>query len=178
MSKSKFIMAQKLARVQEDLMGETIQDYSLEFLLPLIFKACLKENLTFWFNFLENECVLNLRDIGHENYELNIRQYYTSEDIDSIKIQVLKNTFLLTDNSYRLKNDNASSAKKGDEPVDIISGDKPVPKHIRTAIETIKAKGIPVTPDAINNHLPTGQMSPSQLIECNRYLKQMKEASQ
>ena len=175
MSKSKLIMAQKLSHVQNELMGEEIQEYSLEFLLPLIFKACSKENLTFWFNFFENECVLNIRDVEHENYELNIRQYYDTDDnIDLIKVQVFKNAFLLTDKPYKV---NASQQKKGNEPVDIISGDKPIPKHIRNAIETIKAKGIPVTADAINNHLPTGQMSTGQIMECNKYLKQLKEAS-
>ena len=73
MSTSKFIMACKLSNVQQKLMAVTIEDMSLDGLLPLIYKECLKENLTFWFNFMEDACVLNLRDIEHENHELNIR---------------------------------------------------------------------------------------------------------
>ena len=173
MNTSKFIMAQKLHRVQEKLMGETISDFSLDGLLPLIFKICSEENLCFWFNFLENECVLNLRDIGHENYELNIRQYYeTGAELEGIKEKVLINTFIITHDSVSLEKDGASSAQN-EEELGLISGDKPVPKHIRKAIDTIQSKGIPVTAEAIHNHLPLGQMSTSARMECNKYLKQM-----
>lgn len=173
MSKSKYCMAKKLYAVQDDLQGEEIQEFTLDSLLPLIMKACSKQKLMFWFNFIDNHCILNLRDIEHENYELNIRlQYESGPNIENIKIEVLKNAFLLTPQS---NDNNASSAKK--ESLEIISGDKPVPPHINAAIEKIKAKGIPVTADAINNHLPLGQMSTSARMECNKYLKQMKEAS-
>lgn len=181
MSTSKFIMATKLARVQKRLMELTINDDSLDGLIPLIFKECLKEDLTFWFNFLENEVVLNLRDIGHENYELNIRQYHgNTDDWDSLKKMVLTNTFLITKKPVLLNEDgNASSEKTlhGDEGNTIISSDQPVPKHVRDAITRIQDKGIPVTPETIRNHLPTGQMSTSEVMKCNKYLKEMKEAS-
>ena len=179
MSHSKFIMAKKLHNIQRNLMGETINEETLDELIPLIFKACLKEKLTFWFNFLENELVLNLRDVEHENYELNIRQYYIpNAKTDDLKKMVLVNTFLIVKKSVSLEqSDDASSQIKPDEPI-IISGDKPVPPHIREAIETIQAKGIPVTPEAINNHLPTSKMSSSATMQCNKYLKEMREASQ
>lgn len=185
MSNSKFIMAKKLANVQEKLMNETITDTSPEGLISLIFKACRGENLTFWFNFFENEVVLNLRDTLHENYELNIRQYYEPShkvaydtlessrnvDYDELKKIVLTNTFLITTTSTKL--DEASSQKDTSNETHIISGDKPVPKHIREAIDKIQAKGIPVTPEAIRNHLPTSKMSASATIQCNKYLKEM-----
>ena len=69
MSESKFIMAKKLAIIQRRLMGMNITESDYDSLLPLIFKECIKDNLTFWFNFMEDAAVLNLRDIEHENYE-------------------------------------------------------------------------------------------------------------
>ncbi len=176
MSTSKFIMAKKLAGVQKSLMSETLPDDSLDGLISLIFKACMREDLTFWFNVLENTVVLNLRDIGHENYELNIRQYYDMSeeiDLDELKKLVLINTFLITKESTVMEGNEASSENITDDGAHVISGDKPVPKHIRNAISTIESKGIPVTVEAIRNHLPLGQMSTSSRIECNSYLKRM-----
>lgn len=179
MSKSKFIMARRLVRVQKNLMSKTINEDTLDGLISLIFKECLKEKLTFWFNFLENEVVLNLRDIEHENYELNIRQHYTETDKpDDLKKMVLVNTFLITKNSVEFEHSNEASSQKKSDETHIISGDKPVPPHIREAIEKIQAKGIPVTPETIRNHLPTKEMSTNATIQCNNYLKKMMEASQ
>ena len=179
MSHSKFIMAKKLHNVQKRLMGNTINEDTLDCLLSLIFKECSKEKLTFWFNFLENEIVLNLRDIEHENYELNIRQHYTeTAKTDDLKKMVLVNTFLITKNSVEFESLNEASSQKKSDETHIISGDKPVPPHIREAIEKIQAKGIPVTPETIQNHLPTAKMSTNATIQCNNYLKKMKEASQ
>ena len=94
MSQSKFIMAKKLCKVQKRLMEVKIEEFTLENLLPLIFQECLKENLTFWFNFIEDAAVLNLRDVEHENYELNIRHHYANaplsqENIDAVKLNLL-----------------------------------------------------------------------------------------
>lgn len=178
MSESKLVMARKLHNVQRRLMNADIEDIEdLDVLIPLIFKECADEGLCFWFSFLEDTVILNLRDVDHDNWELNIRYHYHNKELscDSLKLIVLKNVFLLT---------NASSAVTGEVNTKdtgnnefIVSGDKPVPKAIRDAIDTIKAKGIPVTPEAINNHLPTGKMSTSQVMECNNYLKKMKEGS-
>lgn len=176
MSESKFIMAQKLVRVQTALMECELPD-SLESLIPLIFKACLKENICFWFNFFEHEVVLNLRDIKHENYELNIRQYYESvNDIDSVKILVLNNAFLLTGNKTVFENNDDGSALQETETLEdahIISGDKIIPKPIRNAIDTIKAKGVEVNKTSIRNHVPWNQLSNDQRIKCTNYLNEM-----
>lgn len=171
MSESKRVMAEKLSVVQRSLMGRSFEDTSLQSLLPIIFQECLKENLTFWFSFIENTGVLNLRDTLHENYELNIRLYTgNNTDLDSLKETLLINTFLITKESTSTI---ASSAKNEEITHHLISNDKPVPKHIRKAIDKIQSKGIPVTPEAIQNHLPLGKMSTSARIECNNYLKQM-----
>lgn len=171
MSESKRFMAEKLSVVQQSLMGMSFEDTSLQSLLPIIFKECIKENLTFWFSFIENTGVLNLRDTLHENYELNIRLYTSNnEDLDTLKENLLINTFLITKEST---SNIASSAKNEEVTHHLISNDKPVPKHISKAIEKIQAKGIPVTKEAIKNHLPLKEMSSSARLECNRYLKNM-----
>lgn len=171
MSESKRFMVEKLSVVQQSLMGMSFEDTSLQSLLPIIFKECIKENLTFWFSFIENTGVLNLRDTLHENYELNIRLYTSNnEDLDTLKENLLINTFLITKESTSTI---ASSAKNEEETHHLISNDKPVPKHISKAIEKIQAKGIPVTKEAIKNHLPLNEMSSSARLECNRYLRDM-----
>ena len=171
MSESKRFMVEKLSVVQQSLMGMSFEDTSLQSLLPIIFKECLKENLTFWFSFIENTGVLNLRDTLHENYELNIRLYTSNnEDLDTLKENLLINTFLITKEST---SNIASSAKNEEVTHHLISNDKPVPKHISKAIEKIQAKGIPVTKEAIKNHLPLKEMSSSARLECNRYLRDM-----
>ena len=48
-----------------------------------------------------------------------------------------------------------------------------MPAHISKAIEKIQAKGIPVTIEAIKNHLPRKEMSNDSLIKCNKYLNEM-----
>lgn len=176
MSNSKFIMARKLHSVQESLMACEIKDDSLDFIIPLIFKECSKQKLTFWFNVFENEVVLNLHDVEQENYELNFRQYHEpANKLDDCKIQVLYNAFLL--NHEKIVSSAKEVASNKSEQL-IITGDKPTPPHIREAIKKIQAKGIPVTVEAIQNHLPLGQMSTSSRIECNTYLKNMMEASE
>lgn len=184
MSNSKFIMAKKLAVVQEELMSKTIDDVSLDGLLPLIFKICREENLMFWFNFLEDAVVLNLRDVSHENHELNIRYAYetvpkTADSLEYYKTHVLINAFLITKESVLSEDNNVASSDALPRGVEtpILSGDRPVPKPIRNAIDRIQGKGIPVTAETIHNHLPLGEMSVSSRLECNKYLKEM-EASQ
>jgi len=81
------------------------------------------------------------------------------------------NTFLITKDNVSVSN--VASSKKQEEETLIISGDKPVPPHIRKAIDKIQSKGIPVTREAIQNHLPLGKMSTSARLECNKYLKEM-----
>lgn len=178
MSESKFVMAQKIYNVQKALMGVSIQDMSLDSLITLIFEKCSEENLTFWFNFIDNHCVLNLRDIKHENYELNIRQYYeTIEDIDSIKLQVLVNAFNLTADELTLENNENSSALQKEETPEgsasIISGEKIIPKPIRNAIDKIQAKGVEVNKSSIRAHVPWTQLSNDQRIKCTNYLNEM-----
>ncbi len=186
MSESKWIMEKKLHNVRLKLMGRKIQDFSLDSLTHLILKECDNEGLTFSWSFVEGACVLNIRNIHHDDWEINKRLYYNTPlfetyNVEAIQVKVLKNTFLLIKDARVLKDNEASSeniTKK--EKTIIISGDKPTPKHIRDALDMLKAKGVPdeeITPEAIRNHLPTGKMSTSQVMECNKYLKQMMEAS-
>lgn len=193
MSKSKFLMAQKLQKVQVSLMEEEIHSSQLKVLLPLIFKKCLEEKMTFWFSFLEDACVLNLRDVEHENTELNIRYAYHNIPIDAAKLDYYKetlliNAFLITKSpiEFKLNMDNVSiSTGKTDNERDtdsipkevttILDSDEVMPKSIRKAVEKIQKKGISVTPEAIRNHLPLSKMSTSNRIECNKYLKKMEE---
>lgn len=165
----------KISEIQKNLMGKKIEDYDLNTLIPLIFKECRNQNLMFFFNFVEKACVLNLRDVVEENMELNIRYHHDFEEItpeinEMLKVRLLCNTFLLISNPVNVAS--SENITQDDEPP-IISNDKPVPQHIRSAIETIKAKGIPVTREAIQHHLPLGEMSTSARMECNKYLKEM-----
>lgn len=188
MSESKFVMAQKLHNVQESLMGKSLNFLKFEELLAVIFEECSKESLTFWFNFHEDNCVLNLRDIEHENYELNIRKSYvgvplTDEALIENKIQLLQNAFLLTEESIvgfqakPIAEPTINSSDEKDSVDDLIfTSDKPIPPHVSNAIEKIKAKGIPVNKESLRNHIPWDKISTEQRIKCTNYLNEM-EAS-
>ena len=184
MSESKFVMAKKLHHIQESLMGKEINRQDFSGLLALIFKECSKENLTFWFNFHEDYCVLNLRDIGHENYELNIRKAYvgvplTDEAITENKIQLFENAFLIIDKpveGFQTPTMAENISKEDDVEELIFTSDKPLPPHISKAIEKITAKGITVTKNSLKNHIPWNEISTEQRIKCTEYLNEM-EAS-
>lgn len=180
MSNSKFIMAQKLQKVQVKLMQEKISETSLDVLLPLIFQKCLEENLTFWFNFMEDAIVLNLRDVANENYELNIRYAYhpvppisNPGDIEAYKVNVLLNAFLITTDSHV---DNvASSAPQKEE-----SNEKPIkesnlvpPPAIRVAIDELEKVGMEITRKNVGDQLNLKQMSQDKRRQCIAYLRDM-----
>ena len=184
MSTSKFIMAQKLHEVQKTLMGRGLNFGNFEDLLSIIFEACSNEGLTFWFNFHENYCVLNLRDTTHENYELNIRNAYvevplSDEAIIENKLHLLQNTFLLTVESvvgFKPPTTGESSVNiKDEDSIDelIFTADKPIPPHVSKAIDTINAKGIPVTKESLKNHIPWDNISTEQRIKCTDFINEM-----
>ena len=168
----KSLMVKKLFNVQKKLMSKNIKSESLEDLLPLLFKECEQEGMMFYFNFIEDACVLNLCDISEKDHELRIRCHYDSSPVDyaALKKTVLLNAFLITEKSETMEV--ASSVKQVDEKP-IISSEEVMPKSIRKAIERIQKKGIEVTPESIRNHLPLSQMSVSNRLECNKYLKMM-----
>ena len=182
MSSSKFTMAKKLCRVQQRLMSTEITDTSLEELLPLIFNECLRENMTFWFNFIENAVVLNLRDVQHENNELNIRQYYSTIPSDGgrkeLKRDVLINAFLITTKSHSSKDNDASSADKKEEDLkqeQIPMTDAVPPTSIRTVIEMLEKEGKPVNRKTIGENLQLNKMSTDNRRRCIAYLKSLPE---
>ena len=182
MAQSKFVMAQKLHDVQKSLMGKKINPHEFEETLRLIFEECSKENLTFWFNFYEDYCALNLRDVQHENYELNIRCAYVNvptapEEIIQNKIHLLQNTFLLIEEPVvgfqSPTTDSSGENSQGNYDELILTSDKPIPPHVNKAIDKIKAKGIPVTKESIKNHIPWGSISTDQRIKCTNFLNEM-----
>lgn len=178
---NKVSMYQRLCRVQGNLMGMDIPSVKLEDLLPLIFKECLKENLMFYFNFIENACVLNLRDITCENLELNIRLYYPNEEKDisiiGLKEQILLNAFLLTKKSTTINASSAKeSSKKEEEEVPPIKESNLVPPTaIRAVIEILEKAGEPVTRKNIEKNLQLNKMSIDNRRRCIAYLRSMEE---
>ena len=182
MSQSKFVMAKRLQQVQLDLMQDEISETSYDVLLPLIFKKCYKNNLTFWFNFLEDSAVLNLRDVEHENYELNIRHYYANaplsqENIDAIKLNLLVNAFLITNKKVEI-----DLPKKVVEENVEVKHEKPIkqsnavpPTSIRTVIDMLEKNGEPVTKKSIQQYLQLDKMSTDNRRRCIAYLRSMEE---
>lgn len=181
---NKVSIYQRLGRVQGNLMGMNIPSVKLEDLLPLIFNECLKENLMFYFNFIENACVLNLRDIRDENLQLNIRLYYPNEAKVScieLKEQILLNAFLLTRKGTILKSSgDASSADIEETPKKEENLSKPIqesnivpPRAIRAAMDTITARGDEVTKTALEKELQLNKMSTDNRRQCIAYLRDM-----
>ena len=169
---SKITIYKKLGNVQERLMEHEISSMDLEDLLPLIFKECLKENLVFYFNFVENACVLNLRDMSIENLELNIRLYY-SDNFSSKKLKekVLCNAFLLTSQP----NVASSADTKKDDGKQIQESTIVPPRAIRAAMDTITARGDKVTKTALEKELQLNKMSTDNRRQCIAYLRDMEE---
>ena len=181
MSQSKFIMAKKLQKVQLDLMQMEISKISYDVLLPLIFKKCYENNLTFWFNFLEDAAVLNLRDVEHENYELNIRHHYANaplsqENIDAIKLNLLVNAFLVTTAKEVIDmpmKENPELNKAQEKPIK--ESNLVPPTSIRTVIDMLEKNGEPVTRQSIQQYLQMDKMSSDNRRRCIAYLKSMEE---
>lgn len=183
MSQSKFVMAKKLQKVQLELMQMEISKISYDVLLPLIFKKCYENNLTFWFGFLEDAAVLNLRDVEHENYELNIRHHYANaplsqDNIDAIKLNLLVNVFLVTTAKevidLPIKNsENHEPNKVHDKPIK--ESNLVPPTSIRTVIDMLEKNGEPVTRKTIQEYLQMDKMSTDNRRRCIAYLKSMEE---
>ena len=176
MSKSKTVMAGKLCNVQKRLMEQDIESSHVHVLIPLIFKECLRENLTFWFSFMEDCAVLNLRDIVHENYELNIRYHYPSapisaERIDAMKSELLMNAFLITKESTKM--DVASSAPNKGPETKIQESSMVPPTSIRTVMAMLEKNNEPITKKNIEHYLQLDKMSTDNRRRCIAYLKQM-----
>ena len=179
-SASKVIMAQKLQSVQVKLMKEEITDSSLSYILPLIYQKCHEENLTFWFNFLEDACVLNLRDVSHQNNELNIRYAYPSIPLDMkhlnyFKEMVLMNTFLLTTAPVQFHKKSEDSSAKQESYKPIKESNLVPPTSIRTVIDMLEKTGEPVTKKSIEKYLQMDKMSTDNRRKCIAYLKSMEE---
>lgn len=179
---NKVSMYQRLSRVQCSLMGMDIPSVKLEDLLPLIFKECLRENLMFYFNFIENACVLNLRDIKDENLELNIRLYYpnNAKDISCIglKEQILLNAFLLTTKGTPINASSDITTKESSKKEDVppIKESKLVPPtSIRAVIDILEKAGEPVTRKNIEQNLQLNKMSIDNRRRCIAYLRSMEE---
>lgn len=176
MSKSKFSMNKKLANIQKRLMGVEFQDLTLESLLPIIFEECCKENIMFWFNFIENACVLNLRDIQHENYELNIRlsigEMDNNKGLDYYKEEVLKNAFLILQGEVSVSNRTNDETQTIEEN-QIVKSDTVPPSPIRIAMAGCKQDGEPVTKKNLEKRLNLKGMTKEKRTQCVRYLKGM-----
>ena len=184
MSKSKFAMSKKLANIQKRLMGVEFQDLTLESLLPIIFTECCKENIMFWFNFIENACVLNLRDIQHENYELNIRlsigEMDNNNGLDYYKEEVLKNAFLILQRECPVdlpEKEVSVSNRSNDETQNkqIVKSDTVPPSPIRIAMAGCEKDNVPITKQNLEKRLNLRGMTMKKKKQCIDYLRGMEE---
>ena len=172
------LLIQRLCNVQKNLMSKNIEDNSLNNLLQLIFKECIKENMTFYFNFLENQVVLNLCDLDKEHNELHFRLSYSDEckvSDNTLKIFLLENTFLLTPSGC-----DVASSEDIPEEKETVKKEKPIqesnivpPSAIRVAMEECEKQGEPVTRKNVENKLNLKSMSQDKRRQCIAYLRDM-----
>lgn len=171
------LLIQRLCNVQKNLMSKTIEDNSLNNLLSLIFQECLKENMTFYFNFLENQAVLNLCDLDKEHNELHFRLAYSDDckvSDNTLKIFLLENTFLLTPSGHEVSSDNPEEETvKPEKPIQ--ESNLVPPRAIRAAMEVIEKRGETPTKNLIEKELQLDKMSTDNRRQCIAYLKDMKE---
>lgn len=180
MSESKFIMAKKLANIQVRLMEGNIEESDYDSLLPIIFSECVKEKLTFWFNFMEDAAVLNLRDVEHENYELNIRLAYPnvpSEEpyFSNCKEFLLKNTFLIVPGAHEKihVNQDILDHHENEKPISQTNGVPP--RAVRAAMDVIISRGEEPTKNLIEKELQLDKMSIDNRKRCIAFLRSMEE---
>lgn len=170
------LLIQRLCNVQKNLMSKTIEDNSLNNLLSLIFQECLKENMTFYFNFLENQAVLNLCDLDKEHNELHFRLAYSDDckvSDNTLKIFLLENTFLLTP-GHEVSSDNPEEETvKPEKPIQ--ESNLVPPSSIRAAIEECEKQGEPITRKNLESKLNLKSMSKDKRRQCIAYLRDMKE---
>ena len=177
------VLLEKISDVQRELMSQEFgTDYNT--IVPVVLDVCQKHGLTFYFNFLEDNVVLNIVDWTSDEYSelhvrLNLSLLKDNFDVNTLKFLVLTNAFLLTEHAEKITNPYAiaEDVDATNEYEDLIfTSDKPIPPHISKAIEKITAKGIPVTKNSLKNHIPWNEISTEQRIKCTEYLNEM-EAS-
>lgn len=171
------LLIQRLCNVQKSLMSKSIEDNSLNILLPVIFKECLKENMTFYFNFIENQVVLNLCDLLKEHNELHFRLSYSNEDMVSdcsLKLFLLENTFLLTTAPVDvLSSENISEQKDLVEEKPIQQSNIVPPSAIRVAMEECNHNDEEITRKNIESKLNLKGMTQDKRRQCIAYLRDM-----
>lgn len=167
---------QKVADVQKVLMSKSFKTMDLDDLLPILSDECYKRELMFYFTFVEDTAILKIKEWDSKLGEINARLYYenvlnltsqtSNSQLDSLKMQLLRNTFLITSN--------ASSA---DIPIKETTAVPPRP--IRDAEEHIRKRGVPVTKESIQNYLrrynPIKDMDQDTKKQVLTYLKEMKK---
>lgn len=178
------VLLEKISDVQRELMTQEFgSDY--DSIVPVVLDVCQKHGLTFYFNFLEDSVVLNIIDWTSDDYSelharLNIRVLKLDLDMNTLKFLVLSNAFLLTEHAQEITNPHKCEAVESVEKVEtdpveelIFTSDEPIPPHISKAMETIHAKGIPVTKESLKNHIPWDKISTEQRVKCTDYLNKM-----
>ena len=123
---------------------------------------------------------MNLRSVNEKHDELNIRQYYeTTPEIETLKLNLLINTFLIIPKSVKTESDNeASSAKKitkENTEHKITMGNTVPPTAIRTVIEVLEKNNEPVNSKTIEKHLQLSKMSQDNRRRCIAYLRDLKK---
>lgn len=169
----------KISEIQKNLMGEKIEDYSLNTLIPLIFKECQKQNLMFFFNFIENACVLNIRGTS-EDMELNVRYHHnyteiTPEISERIESRLLQNTFLLVSKGILLEDVVENEPEIHEHKKRIHESDLVPPRAIRAAMEDIEKRGETPTRKLIEKELHLDKMSTDNRRLCIAFLRSMED---
>ena len=180
---SRMLIYHKISKIQQNLMGKSIEDYSLNTLIPLIFKEACKQNLMFYFNCIENAVVLNIRDTSEENMELNIRYHHNHADIspeilEMMELRLLQNTFLLVSKSHPFNHSNdadETSSKPDVHEKPITESNLVPPSAIRVAMEECKQQGEPITRKNLENKLNLKGMNQDKRRQCIAYLRDMEE---
>ena len=180
---SRMLIYHKISKIQQNLMGKSIEDYTLNTLIPLILEECINENLMFYFNCVENAVVLNIRDTHEENMELNIRYHHNHADIspeilEKMESRLLQNTFLLVSKSHPFNHSNdadETSSKPDVHEKPITESNLVPPSAIRVAMEECNQNGELITRKNLENKLNLKGMNQEKRRQCIAYLRDMEE---
>lgn len=160
----------KLGEIQLNLLKYNLTTESdLSTVLSAVQKECCLQELTCWFNIIEDSLILKIKPWDKESLDINVRiprEKY--DDYDGLKLQVLQNTFLIHDETTSIESEKVNDS----DGEDIVLEENEMPKPIEKVKEILEDKNIPTTRRNIAIELGMHDLSSEAMNASREYLKQ------
>ncbi|MDO5849274.1 MAG: hypothetical protein Q4P18_07065 [Methanobrevibacter sp.] len=160
------VVYRKLAEIQRNLPNYDIDEETpLNVVLSILKNECFEKELSLWFNIIEDALILKVKSWNNEYGELNVRIPTKDEnDYEELKLQVLRNTFLI----YKSEVPSVNATQK--ECIEMKEDE--TPRTIEKMKEILEDKGIPTTRRNIALELGKHDISSDAMTASREFLKQ------